>query len=113
MLGDPVRLASGPLGRPGCTRAGATTKDYVKSKMKNMPEQDLLGSDGLPVRESGTWVEDKLYYLERYLKIFSVGMKNKWGGRLYYVDLFAGPGRCRIRGTHREIDGSPLVALLG
>lgn len=78
-----------------------------------MPEQDLLGNDGLIVRDSGSWVEDKLYYLGRYLKIFSVGMKKKWAGRLYYVDLFAGPGRCPIRETQEEIDGSPLVALLG
>ena len=78
-----------------------------------MAERDVLGSDGLIVRDSGSWVDDKLYYLGRYLKIFSVGMKNKWAGRLYYVDLFAGPGRCRIRGTQKEIDGSPLVALLG
>ena len=78
-----------------------------------MPEQNLLGNDGLPVRDSGIWVKQKLYYLGRYLKIFSVGMKNKWSGRLYYVDLFAGPGRCRIRATQEEIDGSPLVALLG
>jgi len=78
-----------------------------------MPDESPFGNDGLPVRDSGSWVEDKLYYLGRYLKIFSVGMKNKWAGRLYYVDLFAGPGRCRIRGTKKEIDGSPLVALLG
>ena len=78
-----------------------------------MPEQGLLGNDGLPIRDSGNWVNDKLYYLARYLKIFSVGMKNKWPRRLYYVDLFAGPGRCRIRETQQEIDGSPLVALLG
>ena len=77
----------------------------------NMIEQDPLGADGLPVRSSGAWVEDKLYYLRRYLNIFSVGMKNKWGGRLYYVDLFAGPSRCRIRGSHKELDGSPLIAL--
>ncbi len=78
-----------------------------------MHEQNLLGNDGLPIRDSGNWVKDKLYYLGRYLKIFSVGMRNKWPGRLYYVDLFAGPGRCRIRETQKEIDGSPLVALLG
>src|SRR5690348_10965543 len=30
---------------------------------------------------------------------------------MYYVDLFAGPGRCRIRGTEKELDGSPLIAL--
>jgi three-Cys-motif partner protein len=78
-----------------------------------MSEQTLFGKDGLPVRDSGSWAKEKLYYLGRYLKIFSVGMKNKWPGKLYYVDLFAGPGRCRIHGTEEEIDGSPLVSLLG
>jgi len=72
-----------------------------------------IGSDGRIVRDSGLWVKDKLYYLGRYLQIMSVGMKNKWAGRLYYVDLFAGPGRCRIRDIEEEIDGSPLIALLG
>jgi three-Cys-motif partner protein len=76
-----------------------------------MPEQDLLGNDGLIVRDSGIWVKEKLYYLEHYLDIFSVGMKKKWAGKLYYVDLFAGPGKCRIRETKEEIDGSPLIAL--
>lgn len=83
------------------------------SNTRHMPEQEALGDDGLIVRDSGIWVKEKLYYLGRYLKIFSVGMKNKWPGRLYYVDLFAGPGRCRIRKTEEEIDGSPLIALLG
>lgn len=39
-------------------------------------------------------------------------MKNKpaWSG-LGYVDLFSGPGMCRLRETGEEIDGSPLIAL--
>lgn len=85
----------------------------VYNTIDDMPEQGLIGSDGLIVRDSGPWAKDKLHYLGRYLKILSVGMKNRWAGRLYYVDLFAGPGRCRIRETQKEIDGSPLVALLG
>lgn len=76
-----------------------------------MAEQEQLGSDGQIVRDSGAWAREKLYYLERYLEIFSVGMKAKWAGRLYYVDLFAGPGKCQIRDTREEIDGSPLIAL--
>lgn len=74
---------------------------------------DVLGKDGLVIRDSGSWAEEKLYYLGRYLKIMSVGMSKKWAGKLYYVDLFAGPGRCLIRETKEEIDGSPLIALLG
>jgi three-Cys-motif partner protein len=76
-----------------------------------MAEQEQSGSDGLVVRASGGWAREKLYYLERYLDIFSVGMKAKWSGRLYYLDLFTGPGKCRIRDTEEETDGSPLIAL--
>jgi three-Cys-motif partner protein len=76
-----------------------------------MNEQEISAADGLPVRSSGAWAEEKLYFLRRYLDIFSNGMKNKWGGKLYYVDLFAGPGRCRVRGSEKEFDGSPLIAL--
>ena len=70
----------------------------------------LLGKDGLVVRPSGDWIKSKFHYLSRYLRTFSVAMKNKWD--IYYVDLFAGPGVCRIRETQEEIDGSPLIALL-
>ena len=76
-----------------------------------MANDQPLGKDGLIVRDSGIWAKEKLYYLEHYLDIFSVGMNKKWHGKLYYVDLFAGPGRCRIRETNEEIDGSPLIAL--
>jgi len=76
-----------------------------------MKEETIAGSDGHIVRSSGAWVQEKLYYLEHYLDIFSVGMKNRWAGKLYYLDLFAGPGRCLIRDTQEEIDGSPLIAL--
>jgi three-Cys-motif partner protein len=76
-----------------------------------MQQEEHLGSDGLVARDSGAWAKEKLYYLERYFDIVSVGMKKKWAGRLYYVDLFAGPGKCRIRETNEEIDGSPLIAL--
>jgi three-Cys-motif partner protein len=76
-----------------------------------MASDQPLGKDGLIVRDSGIWAKEKLYYLEHYLDIFSVGMNKKWHGKLYYVDLFAGPGRCRIRETDEEIDGSPLIAL--
>lgn len=78
-----------------------------------MSNQEISSDDGLAVRSSGTWAEEKLYYLRSYLDIFSVGMKKKWAGSLYYVDMFAGPGRCRIRGSEKEFDGSPLIAVTG
>jgi len=67
-----------------------------------MAQQDHSGSDGLIARDSGAWAKEKLHYLKCYLDIFSVGMRAKWAGRLYYLDLFAGPGKCRIRDTTRR-----------
>ena len=67
--------------------------------------------DGLPVRDSGPWIQRKYFFLKRYMDIFTRGMKAKWQGHLTYVDLFAGPGRCLVRDTHGEVDGSPLIAL--
>jgi three-Cys-motif partner protein len=72
--------------------------------------ETIYGKDGLVVRDSGEWIQSKFHYLSRYLKTFTVSMKGKWD--LYYVDLFAGPGRCKIRESHEELDGSPLIALL-
>jgi three-Cys-motif partner protein len=66
--------------------------------------------DGLPVRESGAWAKDKLYYVGGYMSIFNGGMKNKWPLRAY-IDLMAGPGVCADRETREEFDGSPVLAL--
>jgi len=70
----------------------------------------VLGSDGLPVRKVGPWSQDKHHFLKNYMAAFTTAMKRKWGG-LSYVDLFVGPGLCRIRGTSKEIDAPPLLAL--
>ena len=67
--------------------------------------------DGLPVRDSGEWVIEKLDYLERYISVFSSSMhKRQWRG-IHYIDLFAGPGKCRARDTKTIHLGSPLLAL--
>lgn len=70
-----------------------------------------MGSDGLPVMCLGDWTGDKHFYLEKYLHIFSQGMSGRWKGNLYYLDLFCGPGRSLLRGSGKEADGSPLIAL--
>ena len=75
-----------------------------------MPTQNnLTGSDGLPVRKSHEWAERKHHYLKNYCGITTVSMRNKF--RLVYLDLMAGPGRCKIEKTNEEFPGSPLVAL--
>jgi three-Cys-motif partner protein len=67
--------------------------------------------DGLPMRPCGPWVAEKLFYLARYLNMFSVSMSKKPWRAINYVDLFAGPGKCQVRGQHTIYLGSPLLAL--
>lgn len=77
-----------------------TTHDYLKPL-----------DDGLPMRTAGRWVAEKLDYLERYIDIFETSMRGKpWRSR-HYIDLFAGPGKCRVSETGAVYLGSPLLAL--
>jgi len=68
--------------------------------------------DGLPVREVGSWTEDKLFFWNRYIDITTRAMVGhpKWPAGLVYVDLFAGPGICKLRESGRRIPGSTLIA---
>jgi three-Cys-motif partner protein len=76
------------------------------------------GEDGLPVQCVGSWAKEKHDYLFRYIeatraaraKYLSQSRGEHKGGAAY-IDLFAGPGRARVRGRGEEIDGSPLIAV--
>jgi len=70
----------------------------------------LAASDGLPVRDSGPWIETKHGLLSHYAEMFATSMKYKWESRVY-LELFSGPGRCVIRGTGKEEVGSPLKVI--
>src|ERR1700690_929675 len=72
-------------------------------------QNNISKTDGLLVRKSGEWARRKLYYLKNYYGITTVSMRNKF--RLVYLDVMAGPGRCKIEETNEEFPGSPLVAL--
>lgn len=68
-------------------------------------------ADGLPIRDSGIWIEKKHRPLVYYSEIFNQAMKDKpWEERIYF-ELFAGPGRCFVRNTGKEQAGSPLLVL--
>jgi len=41
----------------------------------------VLARDGLPARPSGSWAQEKPYYIERYMQIVSQGMKWLWSSR--------------------------------
>lgn len=66
--------------------------------------------DGLFHDEVGAWSEDKYRLVSIYETIFSTGMKHQWDSRVY-IDLYAGSGIVRLRGTNRFLMGSPLLAL--
>jgi three-Cys-motif partner protein len=67
--------------------------------------------DGAPVRCVGQWAFDKIYFLNQYFGIFGNGMKYKWDGKLDYIEVCSGPGRCVVRETGREIDGTALTVI--
>jgi three-Cys-motif partner protein len=67
--------------------------------------------DGLAMRTSGSWVVEKLDYLKRYIDMFATSMHKKPWRERHYIDLFAGPGKCRVPETDAVYLGSPLLAL--
>lgn len=67
--------------------------------------------DGLPMRPMKDWAAKKLDYLKRYTDMFATAMRNKPWRALNYIDLFAGPGKCRHENTSEVYLGSPLLAL--
>lgn len=77
--------------------------------------QDLCklveSDDGLVARDAGKWTEDKLWFWHRYIEITTDSMAHhkSWNG-VAYIDMFAGPGVCAIRGTERRIPGSTVIA---
>jgi three-Cys-motif partner protein len=71
---------------------------------------NLSANDGLPVRISGEWAKRKHHYLKNYCGITTASMRKKFN-KLVYLDVMAGPGRCKIEKTNEEFPGSPLVAL--
>jgi three-Cys-motif partner protein len=66
--------------------------------------------DGRVCPEVGRWTEEKHRLVSMYTTLFSSGMKGKWGKRVY-VELYAGAGYSKIRGSSKLIVGSPLLAL--
>ena len=75
-----------------------------------MPDLPPPTDDGLKIPEVRPWSRDKHHFLERYIDMFTTTMKDKrWSG-LHYIDLFAGAGIERIRGTDELDWGSPLIA---
>jgi len=77
-----------------------------------------IDEDGLPRSVVGEWALEKHERLRKYVditrairrKFIVPDSSRKYVGGAAYIDLFAGPGRARIRESTRVIDGSPVVA---
>src|SRR5262245_30267195 len=82
---------------------------YLVSSDKSAWTGDYA-SDGLPARPSGPWIDKKHRLLTYYANLFATGMKNLWQSRVY-LELFSGPGKCFVRNTRTEGDGSPLKVI--
>jgi len=85
------------------------SKKNCKNEEGNCP---ALGEDGLPVQCVGGWSEDKYFFLEAYLNA-SCEARRKFADKnnAVFIDLFAGPGKCLIRGEKREIPSGGMRAL--
>lgn len=69
-----------------------------------------LDDDGLPTAEIGAWGEEKYRHVLFYASLFIKSIRTKWD-EIIYLDLFAGSGRSRVRGTKRIVNASPLIIL--
>lgn len=66
----------------------------------------VVGSDGLRARDNGPWGEEKLAFLSRFAPVALTATRRI--PQRHYVDLFAGPGLNKIRGSSQEFSGSPI-----
>lgn len=92
-----------------CLR-GCTTDDRRHMTDDGLCKNVMSVLDGLPVRCVGEWGYDKVYRLTQYFGVFASGMKNKWTG-LNYLEIGSGPGRCILRETGEELDGTSLAVI--
>lgn len=65
--------------------------------------------DGFKLPEVGPWAKRKYHFLGRYLSAFTVAMREKWP-QIHYIDLFAGAGFARIKGSNEVVLASPFLA---
>lgn len=86
-------------------------KRRTQDRWRELCEAQIV-DDGLPVRSCGQWTEEKLRFWNRYIEITTSAMVDHpgWAKGLVYVDLFAGPGVCRVNETGKRLPGSPLIA---
>lgn len=83
---------------------------------KEATEDDLCietnsSVDGLPVRCVGNWAMQKIFHFIQYFGIFTIGMKEKWQGKINYIEICSGPGICVNRDTGNEFNGTSICII--
>jgi three-Cys-motif partner protein len=66
-------------------------------------------NDDLYIPIVGKQSSDKHYFLMKYIDIFTTAVTGKWKG-LHYIDLFAGAGIEKLKGSEELHWGSPMIA---
>ena len=87
-----------------------------REERQDVAESDLCNivrsvNDGLPIRCVGEWAQQKIYLLTQYFGIFAQGMSNRWKGKINYIEVCSGPGRCVNRQGRSEFDGTALSVI--
>jgi three-Cys-motif partner protein len=78
--------------------------------MKRALKELRVPDDGLVCPDVGSWAEEKYRLIALYDELFATGMKDKWETRVY-IDLYAGAGYSRIRGSNTVLKGSAVLSL--
>lgn len=97
--------------KPNRTCDTCSTEDRRNRTENYLCNTAVSVDDGLSVRCVGDWAYDKIFRLIKYFGIFAVGMGNSWKGRLNYIEICSGPGRCVLKETGKEIDGTALAVV--
>ena len=77
---------------------------------KNFDPIIEVEDDGLFIHDGHIWSEEKYKLVGGYCDIFTRGIRKNWD-QLVYIDLFSGPGYCRIKESGKILKSSPLIAL--
>lgn len=85
-------------------------------KRKDVTDGDLCNMvksvrDKLPVRCVGEHALRKIYLLCQYFGAFTNAMRHHFKGRMNYIEICSGPGRCIFRESKEEVDGTALSVM--
>jgi three-Cys-motif partner protein len=72
----------------------------------------VLDEDGLVSRIVHPHSREKAHIIRRYAEMVGTGMRRAWGGRLWWVDLHAGPAQLFEDDSGEYLSGSPKDALM-